>query len=122
MNPLTFHPTTTHHYPTLTNKKGLGKSPYEVKVLSIPTAVPIVRSYSCYGTTTISITTLSTLTFSIMTLSMEGLFVTLSIYRLSITMLCHYAECYNAESHVLFIVMLNVVKLIVLYPMEEYQP
>ncbi len=34
-------------------------------------------------------------------------------------MLCHYTECHNAERHVLFIVMLNVVMLSVVAPLQN---
>ncbi len=48
-------------------------------------------------------TKLSMTTFRVTTLSIKGVYVTLSV-----TMFCHYAEC-----RVLFIVILNVVRLIV---------
>jgi hypothetical protein len=65
--------------------------------------------------------TLSMTTFSIMTLSIKCLYVTLCI-TLSISDTQHnnalrYAECNNAECHVLFIVMLSVVMLNVVAPL-----
>ncbi len=47
-------------------------------------------------------------TFSIMTLSIKSLFVPISIDDTQLTITTH---CYDAEYHILFIVMLNVIML-----------
>jgi hypothetical protein len=52
---------------------------------------------------------------STMTLRIMGLYVTLSIKILSMTMLWHNAECHYAVDHILFIIMLRVIRLSVIY-------
>jgi hypothetical protein len=62
---------------------------------------------------------ISVMLLSTKTLNIEGLYLTLNISdiqhkpRLRITMLCHYAEYNDADRHILFIIMLNVIVLIV---------
>jgi hypothetical protein len=67
-------------------------------------------SIMTFSITAFSIMTFSIMTFSIMTLSIQGLYVTQHNNA------WHYAECFYAEYHVLFIIMLSVAMLTVGVP------